>query len=243
MRSFSRARLQAQAQAQARALARRHRMANAVQQVVATVLQIQERSVTPPPPRRARPVSGTVSPSRDDLYRKTAFRVMPLLLLCHVVSFIDRTNIGIAQVRMEKDLGFSAQVHGLAVGLFLVGFLLFEVPSNMLLARIGARKTLLRIMVTWGVVTIVTSLATSPVLFCGARFLLGAAEAGWTRAGSPQRRSARSSTTSQPTRSTRAAPTGTGACCTRCAIPVSTCWAWSPAARTRSPTRSPSGRR
>ncbi|KAA9161669.1 MFS transporter [Amycolatopsis acidicola] len=104
---------------------------------------------------------------------------MPLLLACYVVSFIDRTNIGIAQVRLHADLGFSAGVYGLAVGLFFVGFILFEVPSNMLLAKIGARKTLVRIMLSWGAVTILTSLATTPTLFYGARFLLGVAEAGF----------------------------------------------------------------
>ncbi|MBB4684109.1 MFS transporter [Amycolatopsis jiangsuensis] len=116
---------------------------------------------------------------RDRLYRKVALRIMPLLLACYVVSFIDRTNVGVAQVRLKADLGFSDGVYGLAVGLFFVGFILFEVPSNMLLARIGARKTLVRIMLTWGVITLATSLATTPELFYGARFLLGVAEAGF----------------------------------------------------------------
>ncbi|WP_082469141.1 MFS transporter [Sciscionella sediminilitoris] len=116
---------------------------------------------------------------RAALYRKVAWRVMPLLLACYVVSFIDRTNVGIAQVRLKADLGFSEGVYGLAVGLFFVGFIIFEVPSNMLLARIGARKTLVRIMISWGVVTALTALATTPELFYGARFLLGIAEAGF----------------------------------------------------------------
>ncbi|WP_020501632.1 MFS transporter [Sciscionella marina] len=116
---------------------------------------------------------------RAALYRKVAWRVMPLLLACYVVSFVDRTNVGIAQVRLKADLGFSEGVYGLAVGLFFVGFIIFEVPSNMLLARIGARKTLVRIMISWGVVTALTALATTPELFYGARFLLGVAEAGF----------------------------------------------------------------
>ncbi|MFD9959797.1 MFS transporter [Amycolatopsis sp. NPDC059020] len=116
---------------------------------------------------------------RDRLYRKVAWRIMPLLLACYVVSFIDRTNVGVAQVRLKADLGFSEGVYGLAVGLFFVGFILFEVPSNMLLARIGARKTLVRIMVSWGVVTFLTVFATTPALFYVARFLLGVAEAGF----------------------------------------------------------------
>lgn len=117
--------------------------------------------------------------SRDSLYRKVAWRIMPLLLICYVVSFVDRTNIGIAEVRLHADLGFSEGVYGLAVGLYFVGFILFEVPSNMLLAKIGARKTLVRIMIAWGVVTILTSLAATAPLFYGARFVLGVAEAGF----------------------------------------------------------------
>ncbi|MFJ7219038.1 MFS transporter [Amycolatopsis sp. NPDC098790] len=116
---------------------------------------------------------------RASTYRTIALRVMPLLVVCYVVSFIDRTNIGIAQQGLKRDLGFGSAVYGLGVTLFFVGFILFEVPSNALLAKIGARKTLVRIMATWGVVTIATLFVQDEFTFYVARFLLGVAEAGF----------------------------------------------------------------
>ncbi|MFL4910496.1 MFS transporter [Streptomyces sp. MMS24-I2-30] len=116
---------------------------------------------------------------RAATYRTITWRVMPLLVICYVVSFIDRTNIGIAQQGLQRDLGFGSAVYGLGVTLFFLGFILFEVPSSALLARIGARKTLVRIMASWGVVTVGTSLVHNEITFYVARFLLGAAEAGF----------------------------------------------------------------
>ncbi|MBN6038096.1 MFS transporter [Amycolatopsis sp. 195334CR] len=104
---------------------------------------------------------------------------MPLLVICYVVSFIDRTNIGIAQQGLKRDLGFGPAVYGLGVTLFFVGFILFEVPSNALLARIGARKTLVRIMASWGLVTVATMFVRDEFTFYLARFLLGVTEAGF----------------------------------------------------------------
>ncbi|MFJ9131306.1 MFS transporter [Streptomyces sp. NPDC102340] len=123
--------------------------------------------------------AGPSGVDRTATYRTIAWRVMPLLVICYVVSFIDRTNIGIAQQGLERDLGFGSAVYGLGVTLFFVGFILFEVPSSALLARLGARKTLIRIMASWGVVTIATSLVHNEVTFYVARFLLGVAEAGF----------------------------------------------------------------
>ena len=120
--------------------------------------------------------AGTV---RDATYRKVAWRLMPLILLCYVANYMDRTNVGIAQIHLRTDLGFSEQVYGIGVGLFFVGFILFEVPSNMLLDRIGARRTLLRIMVCWGAVSTLTMFVRTPWEFYAARILLGAAEAGF----------------------------------------------------------------
>ncbi|MBV8650468.1 MAG: MFS transporter [Alphaproteobacteria bacterium] len=116
---------------------------------------------------------------RDRVYRKVAWRVMPFLLLCYVANYIDRTNIGIAQIHLRTALGFTDEVYGIGVGLFFVGFILFEVPSNILLDRIGARRTLLRIMVAWGVVSTATMFVRTPAEFYGARILLGMAEAGF----------------------------------------------------------------
>lgn len=113
------------------------------------------------------------------VYRRVTLRIMPLLLLCYVVNYIDRVNIGIAKLQFTVDLGFSATVFGLGAGLFFVGFLLFEVPSNLLLARIGARKTLLRIMVLWGLVSVLTMFVQTPWQFYTLRVLLGVAEAGF----------------------------------------------------------------
>jgi len=118
-------------------------------------------------------------PARDATYRKIAWRIMPLMVLCYVANYIDRTNIGIAQLQLRTDLGFSEEVYGIGVGLFFVGFILFEVPSNLLLDRIGARRTLLRIMVGWGLVSTLTMFVRTPWEFYAARILLGAAEAGF----------------------------------------------------------------
>lgn len=116
---------------------------------------------------------------KDRLYRKIAWRVMPVLVLCYVANYIDRTNISIAQLRLSTDLRFSQQVYGLGVGLFFVGFILFEIPSNLLLDRIGARRTLLRIMVSWGAISAATMFVRTPGEFYAARGLLGMAEAGF----------------------------------------------------------------
>ena len=123
--------------------------------------------------------AGETEVDRTATYRTIGLRVMPLLVICYIVSFIDRTNIGIAQQGLKRDLGFGPAVYGLGVTLFFVGFILFEVPSNTLLARIGSRKTLVRIMASWGVVTIATMFVQDEFTFYLARFLLGVAEAGF----------------------------------------------------------------
>ena len=119
------------------------------------------------------------SAGRDAVYTKVSWRIMPILLLCYVANFIDRTNISIAQIHMRTDLDFTDEIYGIGVGLFFIGFIIFEVPSNILLERIGVRKTLLRIMVAWGLVSATTTFATTPLRFYCARILLGAAEAGF----------------------------------------------------------------
>jgi len=123
--------------------------------------------------------TASTSASADSLYRKVAWHVMPLLVICYIANFIDRTNIGIAQIQMRSDLGFSDGVYGIGVSLTFLGFILFEVPSNLFLARFGARKTLLRIMVAWGLVSTCTMFVSAPWQFYLLRFLLGAAEAGF----------------------------------------------------------------
>ncbi len=112
-------------------------------------------------------------------YRKVTLRLIPVLFLCYVLNYVDRLNVGFAQLQMRTDLGFSDAVYGLGVGLFFIGYLFFEVPSNLLLERVGARKTLLRIMVLWGLASTATMFVTSAWQFYLVRFLVGAAEAGF----------------------------------------------------------------
>ncbi|MFJ9179389.1 MFS transporter [Streptomyces sp. NPDC102360] len=111
--------------------------------------------------------------------RKVMWRVAPLLTLCYLISFIDKTNIGVAQLGMQKDLGLSDAAFGFGAGIFFVGYFLLEVPSNLALVRFGARRWIARIMVTWGVVVVLTALVQGETSFNIMRFLLGAAEAGF----------------------------------------------------------------
>jgi D-galactonate transporter len=115
----------------------------------------------------------------DGLYRKIALRIVPFLVLCYVVSFLDRINISYAKFQIQQDLGFGDAVYGLVAGVFAIGYVLLEVPSNMLMARYGARKTFVRIMVGWGVVSMAMMFATKPAHFYILRVLLGAFEAGF----------------------------------------------------------------
>jgi ACS family phthalate transporter-like MFS transporter len=113
------------------------------------------------------------------VYRKVAWRLMPFLLLCYIVNYIDRANVAMAYLGFEKDVGITDVQYGLGAGLFFLGYLLFEIPSNLMLERFGARITLFRIMCLWGMVTSLTMLISSPAQFYIARILLGAAEAGF----------------------------------------------------------------
>jgi D-galactonate transporter len=117
--------------------------------------------------------------SLDPLYRKITLRILPLLFLCYLFAFLDRINIGYAKLEMSSDLGFSEAVYGLGAGIFFFSYLLFEVPSNMLLERIGARLTMLRILVLWGMTSAATMFVSSPTQFYVARFLLGIFEGGF----------------------------------------------------------------
>ena len=111
--------------------------------------------------------------------RRVTWRLVPFLIVCYFVAFLDRVNVGFAALQMNKDLGFSATVYGWGAGIFFLGYFLFEVPSNIALERVGARKWIARIMVSWGVVSAGMALVTGPWSFMGLRFLLGAMEAGF----------------------------------------------------------------
>ena len=115
----------------------------------------------------------------DRICRKVAWRLLPLLVVCYFLSFLDRVNIGYAALTMNTDLGLSASAYGLGAGIFFIGYLLFEVPSNILLKRFGARAWIARIMISWGIISACMALVTGETSFYVLRFLLGFAEAGF----------------------------------------------------------------
>jgi D-galactonate transporter len=104
---------------------------------------------------------------------------MPLLFVCYVVAYLDRVNVGFAKLQMLNDLHFSEAMYGFGAGIFFVGYFFFEVPSNLLLHRLGARRWIARIMVTWAVISAATAWVSSPTMFYVLRFVLGIAEAGF----------------------------------------------------------------
>ncbi len=121
----------------------------------------------------------TTQPFEAATYRKLTWRLMPLLLVCYIVAYLDRVNVGFAKLQMLSDLGFSDIVFGAGAGIFFIGYFLFEVPSNIILHRVGARVWIARIMISWGLLSAAMMFVTSAPLFYLMRFLLGAAEAGF----------------------------------------------------------------
>lgn len=115
----------------------------------------------------------------DSLYRRVSWRLMPFLFLCYVAAYLDRVNVGFAKLQMLSDLRFSDTVYGIGAGIFFVGYFLFEVPSNLLMTRTGARIWIARIMISWGVISSAMMFTNSVASFYVLRFLLGAAEAGF----------------------------------------------------------------
>ena len=111
--------------------------------------------------------------------RRVARRLIPLLMVSYFAAYLDRVNVGFAALTMNKSLGFSAEVFGIGSGIFFLGYFLFEVPSNLILSKVGARKWIARILLTWGVVSGATAFVTGTWSFLGIRFLLGLAEAGF----------------------------------------------------------------
>ena len=111
--------------------------------------------------------------------RKISFRIVPFIMLLYFIAFIDRVNIGFAALTMNKDLGFSPAVFGLGAGIFFLGYFLFEVPSNLILNKVGARLWIARVMITWGIISAVFAFISGETSFLVLRFLLGVAEAGF----------------------------------------------------------------
>jgi D-galactonate transporter len=115
----------------------------------------------------------------DPLYRKIAWRILPIMLACYMVAYIDRVNVGFAKLQMLSDLKFSESVYGFGAGVFFLGYFLFEVPSNLILHKVGARVWICRVLVTWGIISGCTALVHTPGQFYAMRLLLGVAESGF----------------------------------------------------------------
>ncbi|BAO88994.1 major facilitator superfamily MFS_1 [Caballeronia cordobensis] len=115
----------------------------------------------------------------DVLYRKVTARLITLFFLCYFAAYLDRINIGLAKLQMLDALGFSDSIYGLGAGLFFAGYIAFEIPSNLILEKVGAKLWISRVMITWGVLSGATMLVKTPTQFYILRFLLGVAEAGF----------------------------------------------------------------
>jgi sugar phosphate permease len=124
-------------------------------------------------------VAHTDTPLARATIARVSLRLLPFLFVLYLFNFLDRTNVSIAALQMNRDLRFSAAAFGLGAGILFVGYALFEVPSNLLLARVGARWWIARIMCTWGVIAVAMALVRTPMQFYVLRFLLGVAEAGF----------------------------------------------------------------
>jgi sugar phosphate permease len=119
------------------------------------------------------------TPSVERLYRKVSLRLVPFLFVCYICAYLDRVNIGFAKLQMSAALSFSETVYGFGAGVFFLGYFLCEVPSNLLVHRHGARRSLARIMIFWGLISIAMAWVQTPLQFYLLRFLLGVAEAGF----------------------------------------------------------------
>jgi D-galactonate transporter len=133
----------------------------------------------------AQPAAGDAIPYNDSrsfevrTYAKVSRRLIPFLMLCYLGAYLDRVNVGFAKLQMLSDLRFSETVYGMGAGIFFLGYFLFEVPSNLILHKVGARRWLARIMLTWAVISASFVFVKSPPVFYMLRFLLGVAEAGF----------------------------------------------------------------
>ncbi len=120
-----------------------------------------------------------VSELEERTYRKVTWRIIPFLFICYLAAYLDRVNVGFAKLQMLQELGFSETVYGLGASMFFVGYVLFEVPSNIVMLRVGARLWIARIMITWGLISGGMIFVHSAWMFYLMRFLLGVAEAGF----------------------------------------------------------------
>jgi D-galactonate transporter len=117
--------------------------------------------------------------SESSAFAKAAWRLIPFLFLCYLSAYLDRINVAFAKLQMLNDLGFNEAIYGFGASVFFIGYLIFEVPSNLMLMRVGPRRWIARIMVTWGLISAGMMFVTTPAMFYMMRFLLGVAEAGF----------------------------------------------------------------
>lgn len=117
--------------------------------------------------------------SFEDAYAKVTWRILPFLFICYVFAYLDRVNIGFAKLQIQHELGLTETVYGMAAGIFFLGYVLFEIPSNLLLARTGARRTLSRILILWGLTSSCMMFVQGAPSFYILRFALGVFEAGF----------------------------------------------------------------
>jgi ACS family tartrate transporter-like MFS transporter len=125
---------------------------------------------------KSQPVSAI---SMNPVYRKISWRLVPFLMVLYLVAFLDRVNISFAKLTMNRDLNIGEGLFGLAAGMFFLGYFIFEIPSNMILLRMGARRWIMVLMVTWGCLSMATAFVHGPALYIVLRFLLGVAESGF----------------------------------------------------------------
>ena len=122
---------------------------------------------------------GRIDSVADAVYRKVAWRLIPLLFLCYIAAYLDRVNVAFAKLQMLQALNLSEAVYGLGASIFFIGYFIFEIPSNMMLHRVVAGRWIARIMVSWAVLSAAMMFVNSATSFYIVRFLLGVAEAGF----------------------------------------------------------------
>ena len=130
------------------------------------------------PVNTSRP-SPAISEAERRAYARVTWRLIPFLFLCYLVAYLDRVNVGFAKLQMLADIRMSETAYGIGAGIFFIGYFLFEVPSNLILHRVGARVWIARIMITWGILSAAMMLVRSVPQFYALRFCLGLAEAGF----------------------------------------------------------------
>lgn len=125
------------------------------------------------------PLTPANAAAEERVYAKVTTAIVPFLFICYLAAYLDRVNVGFAKLQMLDELKFSETIYGLGAGIFFLGYVLFEVPSNIVMHKVGARLWIARIMITWGLISGAMAFVTTPMSFYVLRFLLGVAEAGF----------------------------------------------------------------